>query len=140
MAVDIFINFNGNCREAVDFYASAFGVEKQTIMAYGDVGPEQGFPVSAEYKDLVMYTFLPIYGSNIMFMDLPPGMECVIGNNINLTIGCQTAEEINILFNRLKEGGSVQMELQQTFFSKWYGAVIDKFGLPWQFLLNESTP
>ncbi|MNP75650.1 hypothetical protein D3C76_1727390 [compost metagenome] len=41
-------------------------------------------------------------------------------------------------FNQLKEGGSVTMELQETFWSKLYGSLKDKFGIEWQVSL-EST-
>ena len=36
-------------------------------------------------------------------------------------------------FDKLKEGGSVGMELQETFWSKCYGSLKDKFGIEWQF-------
>ena len=37
------------------------------------------------------------------------------------------------LFHKLKEGGTVGMELQETFWSKCYGSLTDKFGIGWQF-------
>jgi uncharacterized glyoxalase superfamily protein PhnB len=39
---------------------------------------------------------------------------------------------IYTLFNKLKEGGTVNMDLQETFWSKCYGSVTDKFGIQWQ--------
>ena len=133
MAVDVFINFNGNCREAVEFYAKVFGTEKQKIMTFGDTPPNPEFPLPEEAKNLVMYTFLNINGSNVMFSDVPPGMPFVAGNNISLTIGSKNMDEIKALFNKMKEGGNVEMELQETFWSKCYGSLTDKFGIPWQF-------
>ena len=41
-------------------------------------------------------------------------------------------DEIKSIFNKLKEGGTVSMELQETFWSKYYGFVVDKFGIGWQ--------
>jgi PhnB protein len=38
----------------------------------------------------------------------------------------------------MKEGGTVQVELQQTFFSELYCMVTDKFGIIWQFLHYEQ--
>jgi len=133
VAVDVFINFNGNCREAVEFYAKVFGTEKQKIMTFGDTPPNPEFPLPEEAKNLVMYTFLNINGSNVMFSDVPPGMPFVAGNNISLTIGSKNMDEIKALFNKMKEGGNVEMELQETFWSKCYGSLTDKFGIPWQF-------
>jgi uncharacterized glyoxalase superfamily protein PhnB len=73
-AILAYINFNGNCREAVRFYAEAFGVPQQKIMAFGDMPPDPGFPLSEESKNLVMHTYLEIADSKVMFSDVPPGM------------------------------------------------------------------
>lgn len=138
MAVDVFINFNGNCREAVEFYAEVFETEKPQIMSFGDTPPDPEFPITDEAKNLVAYTSLNINGSDVMFSDTFPGMTFTIGNNISLTISSKDIDEIKSLFNKLKEGGTVGMELQETFWSKCYGSVTDKFGIGWQFnYINE---
>lgn len=138
MAVEVFLNFNGNCREAVEFYVKVFGTEKPKIMSYGDTPPDQKFPLPEEAKDLVMYTTLNINGSNVMFSDSPPGMPLVAGNNISLIISSKNMDEIQSLFNKLKEGGTVGMELQETFWSKCYGFVTDRFGIQWQLNLDSG--
>lgn len=134
MAVEVFISFNGNCRDAVEFYAKVFRTEKPEIMTFADMpaGPEE-FPFAEEAKKLVMYTRLNINGSTVMFSDVPPGMPFVAGSNISLTIGSKSMDEIKLWFNELKEGGTVVMELQETFWSKYYGFITDKFGILWQF-------
>jgi len=68
-----------------------------------------------------------------MFSDTPPGMPYVLGNNISLTIVSKDMDEIKSLFANLKEGGTVMMDLQETFWSKCYGYITDKFGIQWQF-------
>ncbi len=133
MAVDVYINFNGNCREAVEFYAQVFETEKPQIMTFGDSPPDPKFVLPEEAKNLVMHTRLNINGSNVMFSDVFPGMPFVAGNNISLTIGSKNMDEIKSLFNKIKEGGTVNMDLQETFWSKCYGFVTDKFGIGWQF-------
>jgi PhnB protein len=133
MAVDVYINFNGNCREAVEFYAQVFGTEKPQIMTFGEAPPNPEFALLEEAKSLVLHTRLNIMGSNVMFSDTPPGMPYVVGNNISLVISSKNMEEVKSLFNKIKEGGTVGMDLQETFWSKCYGFVTDKFGIPWQF-------
>jgi PhnB protein len=133
MAVDIYMNFNGNCREAVEYYAEVFGTEKPEIMTFGETPPDPNFALPEEAKDLVMHTRLNIRGSNVMFSDVFPGMPFVAGNNISLSFGSKNIDEIKSLFNKLKEGGSVGMDLQETFWSKCYGNLTDKFGIEWQF-------
>ncbi|QYR23769.1 VOC family protein [Paenibacillus sp. sptzw28] len=133
MAINVYINFNGNCREAVEYYAQVFGTETPQIMSFGDTPPDSNFPLPEEAKNLVMHTRLDINGSIVMFSDTFPGMPFVQGNNISLAIGSKNMDEIKSLFHKLKEGGTVGMELQETFWSKCYGSLTDKFGIEWQF-------
>lgn len=133
MSVDAYLNFNGNCREAVEFYAEAFGTEIPTIMTFGESPPNPNYPLPEEAKNLVMHTRLNLVGSNVMFSDVFPGMPFIKGNNISLAIVSKDFDEIKSLFRKLKVGGTVGMELQETFWSKLYGSLTDKFGIEWQF-------
>ncbi|MEH7332564.1 VOC family protein [Neobacillus drentensis] len=133
MSVDVYLNFNGNCREAVEFYAQVFGTEKPQIMSFGETPQDPNYPMPEEAKNLVMHTRLNISGSNVMFSDTFPGMEFVEGNNVNLAFVSKNLDEIKNAFHQLKVGGKVGMELQETFWSKCYGMVTDKFGIHWLF-------
>jgi len=139
MAVEAYINFNGNCREAVEFYAGVFGTEKPKIMLFGDMPSDNGFPLSEATKNLVMHTEIKVMGSTIMFSDVPPDMPFIVGNNISLVLSSDDMDEIKAIFNQLKEGGNVMMDLQETFWSKSYGFVIDRFGIGWQLSYNNES-
>jgi len=69
-----------------------------------------------------------------MFMDYPSDSECTVGDNIHPTISSGDKDEITRLFNELKQGGEVYAELGPTFFSEWYGMLMDKYGVTWQLL------
>lgn len=133
MSVDVYLNFNGNCREAVEFYAQVFGTEKPKFMTFGESPPNPEYPLPEEAKNLIMHARLNIDGSNVMFSDVFPGMPFIEGNNINLSFVSKNLDEVKSSFNKLKEGGTVGMELQETFWSKCYGQLTDKFGIHWQF-------
>lgn len=132
MAVDVYLNFNGNCREAVEFYAQVFGIENPQIMTFGDAPPNPKFPLPEEAKSLIMHSRLNIDGSNVMFSDVFPGTPFTEGNNISLAFINKDMDLIKSVFHKLKEGGTVNMELQETFWSKCYGQVTDKFRITWQ--------
>lgn len=51
---------------------------------------------------------------------------------MSLTIVTKSEEEVRKYFDGLKKDGSVYMKLQETFWSKCYGSVTDKFGILWQ--------
>jgi len=134
MQLEMFINFDGNCREAAEFYAKAFKTEVNNLMTYGDTPPDPSFALNEADKDKIMYAGVPIGGLVLMLMDMPSGYPLVVGNNITPTVSIDDKEEIKRLFHELKEGGKVLAELQTAFFSELYGMVEDKFGVIWQIL------
>ncbi len=138
MAIQAYVNFSGNCREAVEYYAKVFKTKEPKIMTYDEMPPDLDFDVSDEIKKWVLHTSLDISGSTVMFSDVFPGMPLVVGNNISLTIITDDEAEIRDAFDRLKEEGRVDMELGETFWSKCYGSVEDKFGIIWQFDLDSG--
>lgn len=138
MAIEVYLIFDGNCREAVNFYAEVFKTEAPQIMTFGD-GPENpDYPIPEEAKNLVMHTNINVAGSRLMFSDNWPGSPYVVGNNISVTLVSKDEEFIRSSFEGLKQGGTVNMELQETFWSKCYGAVKDKFGVEWQVSLDSG--
>lgn len=137
MVVTVYINFNGNCREAVEFYAEVFNTEKPEIMTFAEMPPDPEFEVPEEARDLVLHTSLDINGSTIMFSDILPDTTFITGNNISLTVMTTSVEETEKLFDRLKEGGNVEIELEETFWSKCYGSLTDKFGIVWQLMIDD---
>ncbi|MGO4542822.1 VOC family protein [Paenibacillus sp. 2TAB19] len=138
MSVDVYLNFDGNTREAVTFYAEVFGLELPQIMTFGETPPHPDYPLPEEAKNLVMHTRLNVYGSNVMFSDVFPGSPFIQGNNFSLALVHKDQETITAAFHKLKEGGTVVMELQETFWSKLYGSVRDRFGIEWQFNLDSG--
>jgi PhnB protein len=133
MSVNAYLNFNGNCREAVEFYAEVFGTEISQIMTFGEAPSHPDFALPEEAKQLVVHARLNIFGSTVMFSDIFPGMQFVEGNNFSLSVNIKDIDAIQSLFNKMKEDGTVRMELQETFWSKCYGQITDKFGIEWQF-------
>lgn len=133
MPVGVYVYFNGNCREAVDFYSRVFSTKSPKFMAFGDAPPNPAMPMSEEAKNLIMHTELEIDGSKVMFSDVFPGSSYIAGNMISLIFNCRNLESMKVIFDQLKEGGAVEMELQATFWSQGYGFLVDKFGVGWQF-------
>lgn len=138
MPINPYINFPGNCREAVNYYARVFNTQPAQIMTFGEMPGDPSRPLPEEAKNLIMHAELHVAGSSLMFSDTFPGMPLNVGNNISLTVVTKNADEIRNAFNALKEGGQVSMDLQETFWSKLYGMVTDKFGVPWQFSLDSG--
>lgn len=134
MSLNVYIRFNGNCRQATEYYAKIFGCQKPIIMTFGQIHNESDFHMSDEEKNQVMHTNLNINGQDVMFSDCPPGMTITQGDNFSIAYSTKDKDEITRIFNSLKlDGGQVILELQETPWSDCYGWIIDKFGISWQF-------
>lgn len=139
----IYLNFERETEQAFSFYKSIFGTEYEgDIMRAKDVPPAEGQPPVAEAdQDLVMNIVLPILGGvRIMGTDMPEsmGFKLVKGNNMSIMLEPDTREETDRLFTALKEGGTVDMELQDMFWGDYFGSVVDKFGIQWMFNCSEK--
>lgn len=130
MSFDVFLNFDGDCREALDFYAGVFGLEMPAELMTYDNNPQGSIGEGNEGR--ILYASLPIFGCNVMFSDCPAGSSYAKGTNISLTLGTDDEAEITRIFNAFEKEGEVQMPLGKTFFSEYYGMVTDKFGIIWQ--------
>ena len=133
-----YLNFNGNTKEAMLFYKDVFNASEIDIMYFKDMPEDENFPITDENKDLVMHGELKIKDTLFMFSDVPSDRDVKFGDNITLMFDSLDLEELQSAYDRLKEGGKVLMELQETFWSKAYGYLVDKFGVGWQFNLNNS--
>lgn len=132
MAVDVYLVFNGNCREAIEFYSNVYQAEATHLTTFGETTQNPDYPLPEEAKDLIMHARLMVNGSRIMFSDTFPGQPFTAGDNITLALLSDDIDSLKSWYEQLKDGGSVQVELQETFWSKLYGKVVDKFGIHWQ--------
>lgn len=142
--VSIYLNFPRNTEEVFNFYKSVFGGEfgNDGIARFRDIPPADGMPAIAEEdKDLIMHVELPILdGFVLMGTDAPESMGFKInfGNNVYINLQPDTKAETKRLFDALKEGGKIEMELQDTFWGAYYGSLTDKYGVQWMFNCTEQ--
>ena len=138
MPILTYLSFNGNCRQAFDFYKEVFGGEYLMLETFANGPAEMGIP-EAEFNN-VMHTSLSIGDGVIMGSDSPSnfGPPPVVGNNFSLTFPTQSREETDALFAKISEGGTVTMQPADMFWGAYFGSCIDKFGINWQF--NFETP
>jgi PhnB protein len=120
-----YVSFNGNAREAMEFYQSVLGGELN-VMTFG----ESGVPDAP--ADQVMHAHLHNdVGFTVMASDTPPGMPYVPGQNIAISLSGDDAEALRGYFAGLSEGGSVNIPLEKQVWGDEFGAVVDRFGIGW---------
>ncbi len=132
MTLYTYLRFNGECREAFEFYRSVFGGEFE-LMTFGD-GPDD-MPVPEDERDLVMHVSYPIGSSVLMGSDTPSWSPepTQVGNNFAISCMPESREETDELFAKISEGGTVTMPLEDMFWGSYFGACTDRFGINWQF-------
>lgn len=138
MGFSLFFNFDGTCKEAADFYARVFESEVQGLMTFDEMPPDPDYDMPEEDLGKIAYCNVPVYGFDVMLSDLPSNMKLVAGNNISPVVSRPNEDEVRRLFDALGEGGTVDMELQKTFWSNLYGMVTDRFGIGWQVMVDEA--
>lgn len=135
-----YLNFNGNCEEAFNFYKSVFGGEFTYIGRFGEMPPSDEFPVSEADKNKVMHVSLPTGSSVLMGSDNGEQYEStfVKGNNFSVSINADSREEADKLFSGLSAGGQATMPMSDTFWGAYFGMFTDKFGINW--MVNYDDP
>jgi len=136
MLLDIYpyLVFNGQGEEAFHFYKDVLGAQDVGMTKFKDmpVSPEDQ-PLPPEAAELVMNAQLQLSnGSYLMISDTFPGYPYAKGNNVTITVTFDNLEETKAVFDKLAAGGTVNMELQETFWSPLYGNLTDKYGVGWQ--------
>ncbi|WP_312343509.1 VOC family protein [Chryseobacterium binzhouense] len=139
--VNVYLTFNGNCRQAFEFYQSVFGGEIPYMGTFGDMPPVEGKEMPEEEKNKVMHVCLPI-SNETMLMGSDTGGEWASqfkeGNNYAISINTDTRDEADKLFNGLSNGGNITMPMVDTFWGAYFGMFTDKFGINW--MVNYDDP
>ncbi|MXZ73040.1 MAG: VOC family protein [Acidobacteria bacterium] len=131
LALNTYLTFDGNCREAFEFYRSVFGGEFDTIDTFGNAPADM--PLPDDEKDRIMHVSLPIGSSILMGSDRATGFGSppVTGDNFSISISAETREQCDALCAKLSEGGAVTMPLGEQFWGSYFGMCRDRFGINW---------
>ncbi|MCG8544946.1 MAG: VOC family protein [Alphaproteobacteria bacterium] len=138
MSLNTYLHFNGNCREAFEFYQSVFGGEFSEFHTYAEAPADMGVP-DAE-KDRIMHVSLPVGSSVLMGSDSCSafGPPPVAGTNFTISILGESKAHCDEMCAKLSDGGNVMMPMDETFWGAYFGYWTDKFGISW--MVNYELP
>lgn len=123
-----YIHFQGQCAEALAFYAQVFngtGVQSMTYAAGGDV------PEDWKTSTHLRHAQVTIYDGTLMLSDYPPGVEGSPQLGFSVMQSVPDFAEATRVFAALSEGGEVTDAFKKTFFSPGFGMLKDRFGTHW---------
>ena len=128
-----YLNFNGNARQALEFYQSVFG-GTLNVSTFADFGA-----ADAADADKIMHGQLETdAGYTIMAADVPGHMEYHPIEGCSVSLSGDDADLLHGYWEKLSASGTTMMPLQKQVWGDEFGMCTDGFGIPW--LVNIAQP
>jgi PhnB protein len=128
-----YLNFNGNARQALEFYQSVFG-GTLNVSTFADFGA-----ADAADADKIMHGQLETdAGYTIMAADVPGHMEYHPIEGCSVSLSGDDADLLHGYWEKLSASGSTMMPLQKQVWGDEFGMCTDGFGIPWLVNIGES--
>jgi PhnB protein len=132
MLVEPYLDFNGRCEEALQFYKKAVGAEVESLMRFKE-SPEPA-SCSPGGGDKVMHALMRIGGSKVMASDGRCTGQARFGGD-SLALWAEPVQQGEKVLKALAVGGQSLMPMGETFFAKTFGMATDKFGVMWMVIV-----
>jgi PhnB protein len=129
-----YLNFNGTCKEAFDFYAQVLNGKIEFIQTFGESPMAEHAP--ADQQDLVMHASLVAGGLTLLASDAP-SERYEQPQGISVSLHLTDTAEADRIYAALSENGTIEMPIGETFWAARFAMFTDRFGIPW--MLNCSN-
>ena len=136
MHISPYIQFNGNCEEAFNFYVKAIGASIE-MMSRFEGSPAEA-QTSPEWRKKIIHARLRIGNTQLLASDSPPG-RYEAGAGYHVALLTDSVEDADRIFKALSQGGQVHVPIAETFFAPRFGMLADKYGIRWMILRNTET-
>ncbi len=123
-----YLSFNGNCEQAFKFYEQTLGAKIESSFRYE--GSPMASQVPAEWGQRIMHGALTLENGVLMGADAPPGSYQQPAG-FSVCVMAKDPSEAERKFAALSKGAKITMPIQQTFWARRFGMLVDQFGIPW---------
>ena len=135
MKLHTFLNYGGNCEQALRFYEQHLGGQI-TMLTRRAEQPDQ--PVTwPGWQDSIQYASMNLGETQLMASDVPPDRFQPM-RSVYLSLTVDSAGEAERIWALLSDGGQIFMPIEETFFAIRFGQLRDKFGTSWMILCPKS--
>ena len=131
MRLNTFLNFGGNCEQALRFYEQHLGGKITMLMRRSE---QPGQPITwPGWENSVQYAYMDLGETQLMASDVPPDRFQPM-RSAYLTLTVDGAPEAERVWALLSDGGQILMRMEETFFATRFGQLRDRFGTLWMIL------
>lgn len=131
MQIESYLFFNGDCEDALNFYAQCLGGKVTALMRFEGT-PIDNAQLPAGWKQKVMHANFEADGAKFMASDGMPGQRNPPYGGFALSVYLPNdVEKARRVFDALGVGGEVTMPFAPPFWGGHFGTLKDKFGVPW---------
>ena len=126
--INAYLNFNGDCRAAMEFYKNSLDAELVLQPIEGSAMEHQ---CPSAMKHHILHATLQKGSLLLMGSDMngPDGFSK--GNNMALCLNCESEAEIREFYAKLSAGGQLTHPLHTEFWGAIFGVFTDRFGIRW---------
>lgn len=132
-----YLSFDGNAREAMEFYNTVFGGEL-SVLTFADGMGEQ----DPELGSKVMHSSLYVErGIHLMGSDSGDGHPVSPNGTTSLSsdgAGGQDSQTLQGWWDKLSDGATITMPLEKAPWGDSFGQLTDKFGVGWMFNITAT--
>lgn len=129
MKLSIYLNYPGICEQAFRFYEQHLGAKITFLMRHSEMPGPSNLP--AEWQDKVLHASMELGDTVVMGADVPQAEPM---RSAYLTLTVEEVEKAEQLYGLLSDGGEIFMKMEETFFSKRFAMLRDRFGTSWMLL------
>ena len=133
--INSYLTFNGNCREAMQFYKECLG-GKLHFQTIGESPLSDKMP--RQMKDSILHSTLSKRSFLLMGSDMVANDGLSRGNAVSLMLDCSNEKEIKACYEKLSAGGIRNHPLEISFWGALFGDLTDKFGNHWLLHFDKS--
>ena len=133
MSLSLHIDYNGECEEAFNLYATHLGGKIGTMLKIAD----SPIPASATRPEKhIVHANICIDGVELAGADVEES-KYTKPAGFYVLLGVDSEEKVDSYFGALQTKGEIILAPQRTFWSPRYAIVVDRFGVPWK--INRGT-
>jgi len=122
-----YITFDGNAKEAMEFYNTVFG-GKLTTSTFKEGGASH----DPSNDDKIMHAMLIAdNGITLMASDSAKGWPYSAGNNVSISLSGDDEAELQGYWDKLSADAKIEQPLTKAPWGDLFGMLTDKFGMRW---------